>query len=46
MARNVHCKLEFAQGHQDWTIHVWYRVSFSDEDKIIDLSLMVALGVG
>ena len=34
MAKNVHCKLEFAQGLQDWTIHDWCRVIFSDETKI------------
>ena len=26
--------LELAQRHQDWTIHDWYRVFFSDETKI------------
>ena len=34
MANNVHCRLEFAQGHQDWTIYDWYRVTFSNETKI------------
>ena len=31
MAKNVCYRLEFAQGYQDWTIHDWYRVFFSDE---------------
>ena len=34
MTKNVRCMLEFAQRHQDWTIHDWYRVIFSDETKI------------
>ena len=29
--------MEFAQHHQDWTIHDWYRVLFSDETKINQL---------
>ena len=33
--KNVRCKLEFAQHHQDWTTHDWYRVILSDETKII-----------
>jgi transposase len=32
-AKNVHCMLEFAQS-QDWTIHDWQRVIFSDDTKI------------
>ena len=32
-AKNVCCRLEFAQRRQDWTIHDWYRVIFSDETK-------------
>ena len=27
-------QLEFAQCHQDWTIHDWYEVIFSDHTKI------------
>ena len=46
MAKNVRCKLEFAQCHQDWTFHDWYRENFSDEAKINRFSVMVALGVG
>jgi hypothetical protein len=34
MAKNVCCRLEFAQHQQDWTIHDWYRVILSDEAKI------------
>ena len=34
-ANNIRRKLKFAQRHQDWTIHDWYRVIFSDETKII-----------
>ena len=33
-AKNVHSKLEFDEHHEDWTIHDWYRVSFSDKTKI------------
>ena len=29
----MRCKLEFAQCHQDWTFHDWYRENFSDEAK-------------
>ena len=32
--KNVRCRLEFVQCHQDWTIHDWFRVIFSDETKI------------
>ena len=45
-AKNVRCMLEFAQRHQDWTIHDWYRMIFSDEPKINGFRLMVAFGVG
>ena len=45
-AKNVHCKLEFAQHHQDWTIHDWQRVIFSDETKIDRFNMMVVFGVG
>ena len=31
--KNVYCKLEFAQHHQDWTIHDWYMMIFSEEIK-------------
>jgi hypothetical protein len=34
MAKNVRCRLEFAQHHQYWTINDWYRVTFKDETKI------------
>ena len=34
MAKNVCCRLELAQHHQDWTIHDEYRMIFSDEIKI------------
>jgi hypothetical protein len=34
MAKNACCKLEFAQCHQDWTIHDWYVMIFSDGTKI------------
>ena len=30
----MHCKLEFAQPRQNWTIHDWYRVIFVDKTKI------------
>ena len=43
-AKNVHCMLEFAQCHQDWTIHDWYRVVFWL--RTMDFRLIVALGVG
>ena len=33
-AKNVHYMLEFAQRRQDWTIHDWYRVIFTDDIKI------------
>ena len=34
MAKNVCCRLEFAQHHQDWTIHDCYGGIFSDETKV------------
>ena len=34
MAKNVRCRLEFSQRHQDWTIHDLYRVIFNDETKV------------
>ena len=27
-AKNVRCMLKFAQHHQEWTIHDWYRMIF------------------
>ena len=33
-AKNVRCKLEFAQHHQDWTINDWYRAIFSGDIKL------------
>ena len=32
--RSVHCRLEFVECHQAWTIHEWYRVILGDETKI------------
>ena len=32
--KNVHCKLEFAQRHQYWTIHDWYKMIIDDATKI------------
>ena len=34
MAKNVCYRLKFAQRYQDWTIHDWYRVIFTNETKI------------
>ena len=36
--KNVRCKLKFAQRRQDWTIHDWCRMMFSDETKINQFS--------
>ena len=35
-AHNQECVLQVGipQCHQDWTIHDWYRIIFSDEPKI------------
>ena len=33
-AKNVRCRLKFAQCHQDWTIHDWYRLINIDETKM------------
>ena len=30
----MHCRLKFDERRQDWIVHDWYMVIFSDETKI------------
>ena len=46
VAKHVCWTLEFAQCHQDWTIHDCYRVILVMRLRSIDFSLMIVLGVG
>jgi hypothetical protein len=33
-SKSLRCRWEFAQRHQNWTIHDWYTMIFSEETKI------------
>ena len=45
IAKNVRCRLEFAQHHQDWTIYGWYMMIFLVMRlRSINFNFLAALG--